>query len=610
VTTIAGGTRGFADGDGRAARFDTPSGLAIDEDGNLYVADTGNHAIRRVTPDGVVTTLAGDGTPGYQDGYGPYARFNGPIGVAIDPFARRLVVADTYNDVVRIVDLDGTVSTLSTFGPGDTDEDAEAALPLDTPAGVAIDEAGAIYVADTGNGLVRRIARDGTLTTVAIVGTPLVQPTGIAVAPGGDLYLTEERGRIVEIDPDGSARTVAGAGPGFRDGIGTAARFRRPAGLGVVGPGRLVVADAGNFLLRLVAARSRLEVRPPASPFIAPRFDDEAFARVPLLWPASPMDGPHEVAGTMGEVRGGEGSERFHAGIDVRVEQGAAVHAVRDGVVVSPVAAGGFGTLNEWLRIGPLTYVHVRAGRTRQGRMLDDRFVASFDERGRVVRVRARRGARFATGDVVATVNAFNHVHLNVGWPGEEHNPLRFRLTQFEDTIPPTITANGVRLFDEDWQPLTARAGAGPARRHPADRGAAPVPVSGQVRIVVDAWDQADGNRPGRRLGLYALGYQVLHRDGTPAPGFEVPLETIRFDDLGPPGAAALVFAPGSGIPHYGARVTRFLYTVTNTFRDGRAREGFWDTTLHAPGEYTVRAWAADYQGNTATRDVGVVVGG
>jgi DNA-binding beta-propeller fold protein YncE len=594
VVTIAGGTRGFADGQGASARFDTPSGLTIDDEGTIYVADTGNHAIRRVTADGAVTTLAGNGTPGYQDGPGRHARFSGPIGLAFDADARRLVVADTYNDVLRTVDLDGTVATLSLLA-ANGGEDPSADLPLDTPADVALDADGNIYVADTGNGLVRRIARDGQMTTVDLAGAQLVRPNGIAAAPDGTLYLTEDAGRIVEILSDGTTRRLAGASPGFREGEGSAARFRRPAGIAVLAPGRLVVADAGNSLVRLVTARSHMALRAPTSPFIDPQFDADAFARVPMLWPASPMDGPHEVAGTMGEARGG-GSERFHAGIDVRVEQGLPVHAVRDGVVVSPVATGGFGTLNEWLRIGPLTYVHIRAGRTRHGHAFDDdRFVPTLDERGRVVRVRARRGARFAAGEIVATVNAFNHIHLNVGWPGEEHNPLLFRLTQFEDTIPPTITPGGVRFFDEAWQPLTSRASGR-------------LPVSGQVRIVVDAWDQADGNRPNRRLGLYALGYQVLHRDGTPAPGFESPLETLRFDRMGPPHAASLVFAPGSGIPFYGARVTRFLYTVTNTFRNGRAREGFWDTTLHLPGDYTVRAWAWDFHGNVATRDVSVSV--
>jgi len=243
--------------------------------------------------------------------------------------------------------------------------------------------------------------------------------------------------------------------------------------------------------------------------------------------------------------------------------------------------------------------VHVRVGRTRRNQPFDGaRFVPTYDETGRLVRMRVKRGARFGTGDTVATINAFNHVHLNVGWPGEEHNPLRFRLAQFEDTVPPTIARGGVRLFDATGQGLTRRA-----------RGR--VIVSGQVRIVVDAWDRMDGNLPHRRLGLYALSYQILRADGRPAPGFETPLQTITFDRLAvTPDAARLVYASGSGIPFYGRRVTRFLYTVTNTLRDGRASEGFWDTTLHPAGDYIVRVLAADFNGNEAVenRDLPVTI--
>jgi hypothetical protein len=295
-----------------------------------------------------------------------------------------------------------------------------------------------------------------------------------------------------------------------------------------------------------------------------------------------------------------------YTGIDVRAEDGTLVRAVREGIVSSPAASGAFGTLNEWLRTGPLAYVHVRVGRTRRDEPLDAarapsaraRFVPTFDEAGKLVRMRVRRGARFATGDVVGTVNRFNHVHLNVGWPGEEVNPLGFRLVQFADTVAPTIARRGIRLFDETGQPLERR-----------ERGR--LLVSGRVQIVVDAWDQADGNRPGRRLGLYSLGYQVLARDRSPMPGFETPLETIRFDRFAADAdGPRRVYASGSGIPFYARRVTRFLYIVSNTLRDGVAAEGFWDTTALPPGDYTLRIHAADVQGNTAAanRDLPVTV--
>lgn len=596
VFTVAGGTRGFADGSGGDAQFDTPSALAIDANGVLFVADTGNNAIRRISPAGEVTTIAG-GDAGFRDGPALQAQFNGPVGLAVDTRGR-LIVADTYNDRIRAIEPDGQVHTVAGDGiPGAVDGSASAAR-FDTPCGVAVDAAGTIYVADTGNNAVRVISPAGLVTTRAVqMPDGLIRPTGIALDGTGGLYVTDDRGRVVEIHADDRGRIIAGSSAGFRDGTGGEARFRRPSAVAYVSRGRLVVADTGNALIRIVAAQSLLELRLPSSPRIAPRFDEAAFGATPLLWPVAPMDGPHEIAGTLGEARGGQG-ERFHAGIDVRVDEGTLVYADRDGVVSSPLSTGDFDSLNEWLRIGPISYVHMRAGRTRKNELVDaSRFVPSYDDHDTLGRIRVKRGARFVTGDVVGSVNRFNHVHLNVGWAGEERNPLLFRLTQFEDSRAPSIAAGGIRLYDESWQPLVKRV----KKR---------VEVSGRVRIVVDAWDQADGNRPNRRLGLFALGYEVLNRDGSGVPGFES-RETIRFDRLGPQSEAArLVYAPGSGIPFYRGGRTRFLYVVTNTLRDGVAGEGFLDTTLLTPGDYTLRVRATDVRGNAAVanRDLPITV--
>jgi hypothetical protein len=468
---------------------------------------------------------------------------------------------------------------------------------------VAVGTDGVIYVADTGNDLIRTIDPGGIVGTIPhSIAEGLVRPTGIAVSDG-NLLVTDDRGRILEIARDGAARVLAGSVPGFHDGAGADARLRRPSGIAAAAPGRLVVADTGNALVRLVAARARLEIGPPASPLIDPHFDAASFATIPLLWPISPMDGPFEIAGTLGEARGAEGSERFHAGVDIRAGEGTDVRAVRPGFVSSPISNGEFGTLNEWLRIGPVTYVHIRAGRRVSGRTqspLDEssRFVPTYDGTGRIVQVRVKRGARFTTGEIIATVNAFNHVHLNVGWPGDEHNPLRFRLPHFADTVPPRIRQNGIRLYDESDRPLVARI----KRR---------ILVSGRVRVIVDAWDQVDGNRPNRRLGLYSVGYQVLNRDLTPVPGFDAPIETLRFDRLGTSSdAARIVYAPGSGIPYYGRRVTRFLYVATNTFENGVAAQAAWDTSTLPPGDYVLRVWVRDIRGNVAmaNRDVPVTV--
>jgi hypothetical protein len=411
------------------------------------------------------------------------------------------------------------------------------------------------------------------------------------------MFVTDGRGRVVEISREWTARVVAGSAPGFGDGPGDVARFRRPAGVAIAERGRLIVSDSGNRLVRSVSALSQLQWQLPASPLIAPQFDEHDLATHGLLWPVTPMEGPHEIAGTMGEARG-EGADRLHAGIDVRAEQGTPVYAVRDASVDTPIAIADFGSLNERVSIGPVEYVHIRVGRLDGRRVLDPaRFVPTYGDKGQLTRIRVKRGARFRTGELVGSVNNFNHVHLNIGWPGEEYNPLRFRLVQFVDTVAPVISRGGVRLFDDQSQLLTARQDGR-------------LLVSGLLQIVVDAWDQVDGNRPGRRLGLYELGYQVINPDGTPVDAFGKRRDTIRFDRLNDSEAPRLVYAPGSGIPFYGGRTTRFLYVASNRFRQGIAASDVWDAGLLPPGDYVLRVRAADISGNEAmvNRDVNIRV--
>ena len=160
LTTLAGGgERGFADGRGAAARFDYPSGIAVDAAGVVFVADRDNHCIRRIT-NGVVGTLAGSGAPGFADGAGAAAQFFCPDGLALDHATGHLLVADHYNNRIRAVDpRSGAVSTLAGSGAkGDDDGDA-AAASFNWPSGVAVDAQGGVLVADYGNHRVRRIAR-------------------------------------------------------------------------------------------------------------------------------------------------------------------------------------------------------------------------------------------------------------------------------------------------------------------------------------------------------------------------------------------------------------------------------------------------------------------
>jgi len=161
------------------ARFSEPFGIVAAPDGTVFLSDAGQtNSVRRISPDGRVSTLAtgfstpsgvalaGDGTSGYADGPAAQARFNGPIGIAVAPDGR-VVVADTYNDRIRVIETNGVVKTLAGSGrPGATDG-VEDGASFDTPTGLAIDARGLVYVADTGNGVVRTVELDGRATTPA-----------------------------------------------------------------------------------------------------------------------------------------------------------------------------------------------------------------------------------------------------------------------------------------------------------------------------------------------------------------------------------------------------------------------------------------------------------
>lgn len=644
VSTLAGGREGFADGAGGAASFSTPSGLALDGAGNLYVADTGNNRVRRVTPEGLVTTLAGGGAAGFRDGAASEAQFDSPVGVAAGA-GGQVYVADTYNDRVRVIAKDGAVRTLAGVGrPGYADGGALDAALFDTPCGLAVAEGGEVYVADTGNNRLRKITKDGQVVTLNLYaaaepappGGPrpdaappappvtaapfeLSEPAGLALTRDGFLYVTElDGGRVVQVAPDGAARVIAGLGPGFADGDGRAsARFNHPAGVALAADGSLVVADAANYLVRRVgpadeqadAEKTKTKTwgglfssgeregvaAVPTRTEVLPRIAVEGLG-APFPWPLDPQGAWHELAATMGEVRGSYGTDdsrhHLHSGVDVFGVYGQTVRAVREEKVSSPLANWGFGGLNEGVRAGLMTYVHLRVGRDERDEMLRDTpFVGVRDGEGRVARVRLRRGTRVRVGDALGTINRMYHVHMNLGPPGAELNPLALPFTGLTDNAPPKIERDGVHVFGEAGARLSEKRDGRLLLR-------------GRVRIVVDAFDQVDGNQARRRLGLYKLGYQLLRPDGSPAPGFERPRVNIEFDRL-PPGddAPKIAYAAESGITVYGSARTRFLYEVTNTVREGRASRGAWDTGELPPGDYTLRILAADFNGNEAESD-------
>ena len=602
VTTFAGSSEGFSDGLATAASFNTPSGLAIDGGGNLLVADTGNNRIRKITPEGQVSTVAGDGTAGYKDGPAAQAQFNGPIGVAVDARGN-IYVADAYNDRIRLIASDDQVSTVAGKGtPGYSDGDRNTAQ-FDTPCGIAILNDGSLIVADTGNDRLRKLTPDGNVTTLP--GDDLSSPIGLAVSHDNFLYVTElDRSRVIQIAPDGATRVIAGNGSGFSDGS-TDARFNQLTGIALSPqanrPPVLYVADSGNYLVRKLDQTATTSAATISD--LRPRLTNETLGQQSLLWPVDPQDRPHEVVATIGEVRGSfdtdDSRHHLHSGLDVFGPYDQVVRAVRSEKVTSPLANWAFGSINEGVRVGVVSYIHIHVGRDKDAKMFDDpRFIPMNDAEQKLARVRIRRGTRFRTGDAVGTINRMYHVHMNIGPPSGEINPLSLAPVGFVDRIPPKIEKDGIQLFDSSGVRLTQKNG---------DR----LLVSGGVRIVIDSFDRTDMNPDRRRLGLYKLGYQVLKSDGTPAQGFEEPRINILFNRLPPDREATKVaYAAESGITVYGSAVTKFLYEVTNTVRDGRAAPGVWDTTQLPKGDYVLRIIAADYSGNEAQegRDVPITV--
>jgi sugar lactone lactonase YvrE len=607
VTTLAGGAEGYADGTGATARFNTPSGLALDQTGNLYIADTGNNRIRKVTPDGQVTTIAGDGTAGYADGAAAQAQFNAPVGVAVDHNGN-VYVADTYNDRIRLITPAGQVTTLAGGDrPGYADGQGPNAR-FDTPCAVGVTASGELLVADTGNSQLRKLKPDGTVSTL-VTATPagaaqfdLSRPVGLAITHDGFIYVTElGRGRVSQIAPDGTGRVIAGLGSGFADGDGLQrARFNQPVGIVVDRAGALYVADSANCLVRkLTPAQTNANASTDAPPTL-PHLSPDVLGGSALLWPLDPQRQPHEVSATMGEVRGAYDStdsrDHLHSGIDVFGVYGQTVRVVRDEKVASPLGNWGFGALGEGLRIGVVSYIHMRVGRDEHDKLFDDpRFIPVHDDADKLVRMRVRRGMRFSIGDALGTINRMYHVHLNTGPPGAELNPLMLAPIGFADHIAPQIERDGIQLFDEQGQRFTTK------------RAGRLVVARGRVRIVVDAFDQVDGNQARRRLGLYKLGYQVLNGDGTSAPGFAAPRINIEFDRLPPDtDAPKIAYADASGITVYGSKETKFYYEVTNVVRAGRVATERWDASTLPAGDYILRIIAADLAGNEATngRDI------
>ncbi|WP_396632862.1 IPT/TIG domain-containing protein [Maribacter sp. R86514] len=261
VTTLAGSTDGFADGNGVNAQFDFPSALATDNAGNIYVADTRNFKIRKITPSGVVSTLAGS-TLGFADGDGSDAKFSVMEGITVDLMGN-VYVSDSGNSRIRKITPEGTVTTIAGNGLQGSTDGAGTSAEFRLPVGITTDSAGNIYVADEFNHNIRKIDLEGVVSTIA-GGTPgfmdgngtnaqFNSPRGITVDAFGNIYVADDFNHSIrKITADGEVTTIAGSTEGIEDGTGANARFNRPRGIIVDESFTLYVADTGNSRIRKI----------------------------------------------------------------------------------------------------------------------------------------------------------------------------------------------------------------------------------------------------------------------------------------------------------------------------------------------------------------------
>jgi sugar lactone lactonase YvrE len=269
VSVLAGvpSGQGYRDGPASLARFSYPSGVAVDAFGNLYVADSRNNTIRKISSRGVVRTLAGrTGYIGSGDGPGFLARFSGPNGVAVDRNGN-VFVSDANNQTIRRIKADGTVSTLAgKAGEMGSADGTAVDARFSGPAGLALDASGNVYVADTYNSTIRKITPEGIVSTYAgaagefgsndgtLADAHFNGPTGVALDQAGNMYVTDNWScTIRKITSSGVVSTLAGSWWGYADGNGTEAQFAGPNALAVDGSGNVFVADSGNHVIRAIS---------------------------------------------------------------------------------------------------------------------------------------------------------------------------------------------------------------------------------------------------------------------------------------------------------------------------------------------------------------------
>jgi sugar lactone lactonase YvrE len=263
-TTIYSGI-GYADGSLAQARFYGPRGISFDAQGNAYVADMGNNVIRKITTGGVVSTLAGNTIPGYVDGAGTKAEFYNPMATVVDA-AGNVYVADRTNSMIRKITPAGVVTVLAGFKalngypqstvPGYADGDGGSSL-FNYPVALTIDATGNLYVADYKNSAIRKVTPAGVVSTVAgglIFPALIGHPTGVVFDTKGNMFISDGDGRILEITTNKVLYVLAGAtnAKGYVNDDGAKARFDTPQSITIDPQGNLYVADVNNNVIRKI----------------------------------------------------------------------------------------------------------------------------------------------------------------------------------------------------------------------------------------------------------------------------------------------------------------------------------------------------------------------
>jgi sugar lactone lactonase YvrE len=266
VSTFAGtGAFGSTDGLGSAASFNYPNGVCADASGNIYVADTDNHKIRKISPTGVVSTFAGTSGPaGSTDGIGTVAKFNEPKGICVDG-SGNIYVADSKNNKIRKITLAGLVSTFAGTGGFGTINGIAIGATFNRPNGICVDASNNIYVVDGGNQKIRKITPAGIVSTFAGTGAmgstdgigtvaKFTNPTGICVDAFDNIYVADNYNqKIRKITPTGIVSTFAGTGAiGSINAIGAAASFNYPAGVCTDASGNIYITDSQNNIIRKI----------------------------------------------------------------------------------------------------------------------------------------------------------------------------------------------------------------------------------------------------------------------------------------------------------------------------------------------------------------------